>query len=81
MECQVVELNQETASNYKFLTLGPYQHHLDRVTAGDQQVFAAGLSFLGIPVGLALANRLSKDFAEISSKYPYKEVFKQAAAW
>lgn len=55
MECQVVELDRDTVGNYKGLTLGPYQHHLDRIATGEKRVFAAGLNFLGIPVGLALA--------------------------
>lgn len=69
MDCQVMELDRETAGIYKPLTLGPYQHHLERIATGDKQVFAAGLSFLGIPAGLALACRNPAYFAEVISLY------------
>ena len=69
MDCQVMELDQETAGNYKALTLGPYQHHLERIAAGDTKVFAAGLNFLGLPVGLALACQRAADYAEIISLF------------
>jgi GNAT superfamily N-acetyltransferase len=67
MDCQVVELDRETAGNYKMLTLGPYQHYLERIAAGGPQVLAAGLNFLGLPVGLALACQNTAGSADIIS--------------